>query len=170
MNDAARRALGAGSPLAVKDGFLSARRRNDQRRLAAYIEAAILGEPGPANLAVGEGPHEAIALTVCRLPSVQTMDGLFTGPPEGWVAMVVFEPAPPVRSALGPLQDLGLSLAEARTAVALAEGYSPAQYATAMGVSINTVRTHLSRLRRKLDCGTQAEVVRRVLHLLPRAR
>ena len=126
---------------------------------------------GPATLALGEGPRDAITVTVCRLPSQHTMDTLLTKPPpEAWTAMIVLEPVTTVRPALAPLQDLGLGPAEARLAVAIAEGFSLAEHAARTGVSINTVRTHLARLRSKLDCRTQAEVVRRVFQLVPRVR
>jgi len=107
---------------------------------------------------------------VCPLPGPRTLDGLFAAPPQEWLAMVTLEPARTVKVALGPLQDLGLAPAEARLAVSLAEGRSLAEYAAARRVSINTVRTHLARLKSKLDCNTQAGVVRRVFELLPSVR
>src|SRR5690606_414372 len=160
LNDAARSALGPEAPLTVVDGLLSARRRDDRRRLSAFVEAAIAGRPAPSTtLVVGEQPHGAISISICRLPSLRIMDTLLTRPPpEAWLAMLVFEPVQSARAALGPLQGLGLALAEARLAVALADGESLAQYAARRGVSINTVRTHLARIRGKLDCRTQADV------------
>src|SRR5690606_29641433 len=171
INDAARAAFGPQAPLVLRDGLLSARRRGDQKRVSAFVEAAISGTPAPPAMLVGEDAQNAISISICRLPSLRTMDTLLTRPPpEAWLAMLVFEPVQSARAALGPLQDLGLALAEARLAVALADGESLAQYATRRGVSINTVRTHLARIRGKLDCRTQADVVRRVLQLLPRTR
>ena len=169
INDAARAALGPQAPLIVRDGLLSARRRLDRTRLSAFVEAAIRGTLAPSTMVVGGEAQNAISVSICRLPSLQTMDTLLTRPPpEAWLAMLVFEPIQSARAALRPLQDLGLGLAEARLAVALADGESLAQYAARHGVSINTVRTHLARIRGKLDCRTQADVVRRVLQLLPR--
>lgn len=170
VNDAARDALGARGPLGVEGGVLTARRRRDQHRLSSCLESAILGQGGPPSVVLGEGPEDAVTVTVCPLPGPRTLDGLFAAPPQEWLAMVTLEPARTVKVALGPLQDLGLAPAEARLAVSLAEGRSLAEYAAARRVSINTVRTHLARLKSKLDCNTQAGVVRRVFELLPSVR
>jgi epsilon-lactone hydrolase len=57
----------------------------------------------------------------------------------------------------------GLSHAEARLAIAFANGAALADYAAEQGVTINTVRTLFARLKTKLGAADQAAVVRKVL-------
>lgn len=59
----------------------------------------------------------------------------------------------------------GLTEAEARVAVQLAEGRSAAQVAEAMAVSISTIRTHIAAAMAKLDVDRQARLVALVLGL-----
>jgi DNA-binding CsgD family transcriptional regulator len=59
----------------------------------------------------------------------------------------------------------GLTPAETELALALAGGQSLTEFATARGVSINTVRTHAARLRSKLNVHSIAEIVRVTLNL-----
>jgi len=67
---------------------------------------------------------------------------------------------------------LGLTPAEAKVAVLLAEGRTLRQIASATGRKYSTVRTHLKHLFAKLGASRQLEVVQAVLALssLPRAR
>ena len=62
---------------------------------------------------------------------------------------------------------LGLTPAQSRVAVALAEGNTVHDIAEAIGTR-NTVRWHLRQINRKLNISTQAQLVRLVL-LLPHA-
>ena len=57
----------------------------------------------------------------------------------------------------------GLTPSESAVAMALAAGTRLADIAAERHVSINTVRTHLARLRSKLGVSSQAEIVRAVL-------
>ncbi len=60
-----------------------------------------------------------------------------------------------------------LTAAEARLALAIADGQSPAQAAQTLGCSVETVRTHLKRIFEKASITRQAELVRLVLGELP---
>jgi DNA-binding CsgD family transcriptional regulator len=60
---------------------------------------------------------------------------------------------------LGLCSLYGLSAAEAKVAVAVGAGRSPAQAALALGVSINTVRSHLKNIYLKLEINRLAELV-----------
>jgi len=64
-------------------------------------------------------------------------------------------------------ESLGLTPAQSRVAVALAEGETVHDIAEAMGAK-STVRWHLRQINRKLKISTQAQLVRLVL-LLPHA-
>lgn len=59
----------------------------------------------------------------------------------------------------------GLTKAEARVAVQIAEGQGPMEIAASTGQSITTVRTHLASVRRKLGVRRQAQVAARELGL-----
>ncbi len=56
-----------------------------------------------------------------------------------------------------------ISPAEARVAAKLAEGYNLAEIAELISLSIDTVRTHVKRLLVKLDCASQAALIREIL-------
>jgi DNA-binding CsgD family transcriptional regulator len=60
---------------------------------------------------------------------------------------------------LGLCSLYGLSAAEAKVAVAVGAGRSPAQAALSLGVSINTVRSHLKNIYLKLEINRLAELV-----------
>jgi DNA-binding CsgD family transcriptional regulator len=54
----------------------------------------------------------------------------------------------------------GLTAAEARIALRIAEGSSPQEVARSLGVSVNTVRTHLHRAFDKTGTRRQAQLAR----------
>lgn len=60
-----------------------------------------------------------------------------------------------------------LTPTEARLAVAIAEGSTPAEAAGFLGISVLTARTHLKRIFHKTATTRQAELVRLVLAELP---
>lgn len=61
----------------------------------------------------------------------------------------------------GPLQHLfGLTAAEARVALLVGAGLSTPDAATALGLAVTTVRTHLARIFDKLDIRSQAALAR----------
>jgi PAS domain-containing protein len=57
---------------------------------------------------------------------------------------------------------LGLTEAEAALALALQAGASPADHAATRGLSLNTVYTHLRRLREKTGCTRMPELIRKL--------
>jgi len=57
----------------------------------------------------------------------------------------------------------GITPAEARIAAKLAEGCSFKEIARALSISIETVRTHIKRVFAKMDCDSQATLVREIL-------
>ena len=59
----------------------------------------------------------------------------------------------------------GLTLAEEKVAMALAEGLALKQIAVRLGVSINTVRFHLAHVFDKTDTRRQVQLVRLILSL-----
>ncbi len=83
---------------------------------------------------------------------------------DGAVALFIVDPdRKPVISVAGLRAVLGLTAAEARAAIALAEGMSPDEIAKAQGNAILTVRTHLRNAMSKAGVGRLAELVGLVL-------
>lgn len=59
----------------------------------------------------------------------------------------------------------GITFAEARVLAALVAGQTAAQYATAAGVSVHTVRSQIATLMGKLQCSRQSQLVGRAIRL-----
>jgi len=100
----------------------------------------------------------------CQPPAL-AYTALQPGGPAGLV--VVRAPGePPVRGdQRAPLLELayGLTRQEALVALRIVAGDSPEEAAAALGVSVNTIRTHLRRCFEKIDVDGQTRMVARVL-------
>ncbi|CAN5255496.1 response regulator transcription factor [soil metagenome] len=86
----------------------------------------------------------------------------------GWLLTQRSRPAPFARNAAA-ITSLGLTGQELRVLEKLAAGQSNKEIARTMGLSPNTVKTHLAHLFEKLDVSrrTQAVGKARDLHLIP---
>lgn len=130
-------------------------------RLARALSAAV---------AVGEGegppPEPFAAPRPSGAPAyVLTLRPLFPdeseGEPEAAAAVVfVRDPAAGPAAVLAPAW--GLTPAEARLAEALRAGTAPSAYARRTGLSINTVYTHLRRLKEKVGARRLPELIHRL--------
>jgi DNA-binding CsgD family transcriptional regulator len=90
--------------------------------------------------------------------------GIFPGSREARVVVLIEEPTHAVaRPSAAFAKKYKLSPAEAGLAARLVSGMSLKQAAAAIGVSENTVRSHLKRVFVKTGVRRQAELVRRVL-------
>jgi DNA-binding CsgD family transcriptional regulator len=79
------------------------------------------------------------------------------------VMVFVRDPLAHGAAAIGTLRDLfGLTEAEAVLAQALQSGATPADYARGHGLSLNTVYTHLRRLREKTGCSRMVELIHKL--------
>ena len=61
----------------------------------------------------------------------------------------------------------GLTPAERKVAEILSRGLTPTQAAGSLGVSDNTIKTHVARIYSKLDVSKQAELVALLARLKP---
>ena len=163
-SDAARAAL-AGHPwLTISAGRLRAVRRDWDRRLQAAVTDAgrlhgffqtyrhAVDEGGPADLHIvlgqtDEGGVATIRLTVRDDRTYLHLDGEGQTLRRLHVAKVVY----------------GLSDAQADLARRIAEGQSLKDAAEELGVSVNTLRTHLGRIYDKTGVRTQPALVRLLL-------
>jgi len=93
------------------------------------------------------------------------------GHTEGAVALFIVDPnRAPTISAANLRAVLGITEAEARVAISLAEGKSPEEIAQEQGKAILTVRTHLRNAMSKTGVGRLAELVALVLRSDPSGR
>jgi DNA-binding CsgD family transcriptional regulator len=60
-------------------------------------------------------------------------------------------------------QDLGISRREAQLAALLAQGKEVGEIAARLHISVHTARTHLKTIFAKTGCGSQVELIRRIL-------
>lgn len=101
-----------------------------------------------------------LAVTVTRLP----LTNRFLGTHRRAAAIYVTDPDKRFDLDTGKLRQLyKLTPAEARLAARLAQGLRLEDAATDLGVSLNTVRTHLKRIFSKTETDRQAELVRLIL-------
>lgn len=153
-NAAAEALLRKGDGLLTRGGVLTASDHRDAEALRAMLAS---GGPG-RSAAIGR-PSGARPLVL-----------LLASAPPAWGAdltIYVFDPelqAAPVGVALE--QAYGLTLAEARLALALAEGLTPQEAADELGVRISTVRTQLASIFAKTGTRRQSELVALVARLM----
>ncbi|MDJ0921738.1 MAG: alpha/beta hydrolase [Henriciella sp.] len=99
-------------------------------------------------------------LLATRVQLFETLDGEKLTEPQTSVLLssIDIRLGKPAKEAL--VQAFGLSLAEADVAAALAGGDAPAEIARNRGSSINTVRTQIKKILRKLDANNIPDLVR----------
>jgi DNA-binding CsgD family transcriptional regulator len=152
-------------PHATREG-LGARHAEESARLARLIEEA-------TDIAEDRGVKSAELLTVSRSDRLALL--LLVCPVRGFhvddahpVRAIVFvsDPAQRVRPTPATLHALyGLTPAEYRLAMLLADGKEPNAIAEMIGVSRNTLKTQLAGIYRKTGTSRQAQLVGLLLQL-----
>lgn len=165
MNQRATEIVAQGDGLLNQHGVLRGVRPTDTAALHRLIGEAVNSEPGSESAAgIGlrlERPLHRWPLTalVTRLRSRESA-------PNGCavVAVLVSDPEQSAAIDVSMLRQwFGLTTAEARLAVVLAQGHSLAQGLERLGVGANTARTHLKAIFAKTGTKRQAELVRLLL-------
>ncbi len=159
--EAAAALLRLGDGLTVRGARLIGRQGGP--RLEDVVQATLAG-PSDAP----SGPLRTMVLRRCdRLPLIATMTPLATAATGPLGALVLLhDPEAALRPATEVLrQAFGLTVAEAAVAQALVEGAAPRQIAEQRQVTLNTVRTLVSRVLGKTGTHRQAELVRLLLPL-----
>lgn len=136
------------------------------RKLGELIRSAANGSVGGCLIIPGSLPGQQL---ITLVSSVQGRDvGCFSDLKMKDAAVLVFiiDPANRTSIPLARLVDaFGLSPAEARVAVASSAGKTTLETAHMLGLSPNTVKTHLRRIFAKTATGRQAELARLVTSL-----
>ena len=162
-NRTARALIGADGPLRQRHGTLTGAVAPQARRLEALIRAAVAGAPlGTMSLPCpGDTRRVAVLVSAVRGRDIERLAGLGLRSP----AVLVFlsDPAAPLAVPTQWLSDVyGLTETEARVALLASSGTGLADTARRLGISPNTVKTHLGRVFAKTGAGRQAELARLV--------
>lgn len=158
-NRVAQRILDREDGLAATAGRLVASYGQDQVALGRSLAAAAASTPTSGALSFarpsGRRPLSVVIKALRREPH--------PGEP-GLAAVFMTDPEQEVAAEAQDLAALyGLTPAEARLASSLVRGMSPAQAAAALGLTVNTVRTHLKRIFSKTETRRQSDLMRLLL-------
>jgi len=169
-NDAARSYLADSPHLAARQGVLCCTDPGGDARLGVSLRATHPG--GACEPKVAQVPeHQCLipltaadrrsALSVCVIPLAPPQDGASR---LSLALLITHDPTvrPPVDEAM-VAQTLGLTPAEARAAVGLAQGRSLAELAKASGLSVHTLRSQVQSAMAKTDTHRQTDLVALIL-------
>lgn len=166
-NASAEAALEKGQGLRRRGRYLSCRSRSVLEKLTKTVRSIADGA-FEADVAVPRSLHEPpLGLHLMPLRGEATSRLA----PRAEVAIFLLDPgAMPPEPSVAMLRLVhDLTDTEARVAVLSARALRPIEIAEALGVSENTIKTHLRSIFHKVGCRTQAELVRLVLCLIPPA-
>ena len=164
VNDRARQMLRTGKGLADTRGFLHARNPGEDAKLQSLFARALprFGGPGVSGSMIVTGSVDSPPHSVLHMNPAGT-GGVERGASRVAAIVLVVEPEKQASADPELVGDaLGLTRAESRVAVMLAEGYTPRDIAEATGRSIGTVRWHLKQIFVKNRISRQAELVQLV--------
>ena len=168
MNDRASELLDGSGILSTRNGRLRAREGGDARRLEKLIDEALAARgAGSAPAGVGMRLESTPGVVGLDLVVKAIAADPLTGS-SGEPAVVVYlndSSRPGIEldpAALGAMY--GLTPSEARIGALLAKGICLTEIGERLGVSVNTVKTHLRGIYEKLDTGKQAQLVARLNH------
>jgi len=158
-NAAARSHDALDGSLSLRRNTVTARSPAHAQRLAALIRAALIGAPS-ASMSVPR-PDDGRLLTILVI-SVRGRDvGRFADlrMPDAAVMLFIVDPVERLGVPQAWVMDAyGLTRAEARVALAVSAGLSVPEAAMQLGLSPNTIKTHLRRVFTKTGTGRQTEL------------
>lgn len=164
MNDEARRLCREPGALTAGRGGLVARDPRDNIRLQE------LRREGGKCVIDAHGT-QPLSILVAPLPRRPRAAWVLDGPDEATAAVFIQDPTrSPSLSEELLVDAYGLTPAETELARAMVEGANLSEEAERRGVSLNTVRTQLKRLRAKLGARSQVDLVLRLSRLMPPGR
>ena len=161
----AERILRAGHYLSVSGGRLRTPRNPSGVHLQRLIAGAVRTSAGQTGGSGGSvqldgGPRTPLSILVSPLRLAQQGLGLM----EPAAILIFSDPDASLEVPASRLrQSFRLTPAELRLLSAILQGQRLTEYAGAAGITYGTVRIHLKRLLQKMDCHSQADLVRTVL-------
>jgi DNA-binding CsgD family transcriptional regulator len=165
MNGSAEAILKNGNALRSRDGRLVAVRPHARDALSRALAESSAGKaPSTSGQHAIPLPDEEGSGLIANVLPLQWRDGrnpLATLP--GAAAVIIQDPAegaPPPMEAIGLLY--GLTAAERNVLEQVAASHTPQETADRLGVSVNTVKTHLQKVFAKTGTARQADLVRLV--------
>jgi DNA-binding CsgD family transcriptional regulator len=160
-NEAARRLLDEGDAMEARDGRLRGATRRADAELRDAVNEARSGADKAIGLALPIDHAEPLRAVVRRLrPDSAGM----LGAPRDAVALYVTDPRKPIETSEEILQRLfGLTAREAAVLRVLAEGGDLRRAAARLGVTRETVRTHVRHIMETTGARRQVDLVRMVL-------
>jgi DNA-binding CsgD family transcriptional regulator len=174
MNRAASETVAARDGLELRLRGLHAADRGEHAALQRMI--AHTAVPGPGNGAPGGSlairrPSGRRPLSLVTVP-IAPAATLFSQMPGMAVILFIADPeaAPPAAPPETLCALYGLTPAEARTALLVAEGRAPKEVADALGITLHTVRTVLKRVFAKTGVDRQSALARLVARTVPPLR
>lgn len=166
-NEALQAMARRGDGLRIRKGAFVFPDSETRARFAAATAAVARLRAG--DVAGGDATDHAVARGAGMLPYLLSMRPLLPAERDGEVDVravaIVFVRDPLSRNpaASEVLREVfGLTRAEADVARALQSGMSAAQYARERAVSLNTVYTHLRRIKEKTRCNRMGELIRKL--------
>jgi DNA-binding CsgD family transcriptional regulator/PAS domain-containing protein len=166
-NAAAEAMLRRSDGLGLRHGQLFAADPKHTARLYGLIAEAIhafgLDPPSSGGAMPVPRPSDLAAWQVTVSPLAPN-NPYVLGPAHAAVLVTITDPSAEIRAPEATLRALfGLTSAETRIALALANGKTPGDIAVDHRLSLLTVRTHIRRLHDKLGVRHQGQLIRRVL-------
>jgi DNA-binding CsgD family transcriptional regulator len=126
-----------------------------------WIHGGAPPNDNPDGLLHALGPKGA-ALSIMAMPLPRDRPS-WSSRDASWM-LLVFDPSRNTRANVETLsRDLDISTREAQLAVLLAQGLDLSFIAARMRISVHTARTHLKSIFAKTGCGSQNELIRRIL-------
>jgi DNA-binding CsgD family transcriptional regulator/PAS domain-containing protein len=168
MNSSAESLLKAGTALKSRDGRLVAARAGARDALSRALAQSVAGKApfttGQHAVALPDEEGSGLIANVLPLEWRDGRNPLASLP--GVAAIIIPNPvdfaAPPMEAFAGLY---GLSSAERKVLEHIADGKPPQEAADHLGVSVNTVKTHLQKIFAKTNTGRQADLI----HLVTRS-
>lgn len=168
LNSAAEDIVRRGDGLVVHNGVLRTHAHDDCRNLGEVVRRAARPHPSEqrTSLVSVARPAAAAPLRLCVAPIPRGIQPSLNGP-SSYVAVFAIDTARPISPPGHLLKEaFGISGAEARLALALANGETPKEYAAGQNLGLPTVRTQLQSIFAKTDTRRQSELMRTLIRTL----
>ncbi len=162
MNDAAKQLVGANGPLALDKNRLVLTDPRAAKEFDVSIQRVMEDGPAPnsevqtISLPVGDTDRFSATLVPLTISSLSTICGI----PAASAAMFVQEPVKKVPRAATMVADIyGLTHSELRVVETLSPSGSIKSLAADLGVSENTIKTHLQHIFQKTGTSNRSELI-----------